>query len=94
MPVQNGYEAVGQKLVEMADIMLVVWDGRMGRGPGGTADTIEQALEAGKPVIWISSTRTGDISLIVPRTGLPDRFLQLENWFPVSSLVRSGISGK
>jgi hypothetical protein len=50
---QAAYVRVGQSLVEAADVMVAVWDGEEGRGPGGTADVVELALKSSVPVIHI-----------------------------------------
>ncbi len=41
-------------LIEQADALLAVWDGKPARGYGGTADVVEAARERGVPVavIW------------------------------------------
>ena len=50
---QNAYVLVGQSLVGIADILIAIWDGEQGRGPGGTAHVVEMALEQAVPVIHI-----------------------------------------
>jgi hypothetical protein len=49
----GAYVLVGQSLVEKADILIAIWDGEAGKGPGGTAHVVELAMEAGVPVIHI-----------------------------------------
>jgi len=44
------YAFVGQQIVEQSDLMLVVWDGLPPRGPGGTGDVVQQAIDRGLPV--------------------------------------------
>jgi Ca2+/Na+ antiporter len=41
-------------LVSPADILVVVWNGLERRGPGGTADAVRLAFDAGIPTLWIS----------------------------------------
>lgn len=50
---EGAYVSVGQSLVETADILLAIWDGEQGRGPGGTAHVVELALRNMVPVIHI-----------------------------------------
>jgi len=44
----------GEKIVEEADIVVAVWDGKPAAGLGGTADIVEYARELEKPLIWIN----------------------------------------
>src|SRR5262249_16387618 len=44
------YAHVGEQIVEQSDFLLVVWDGLPPRGPGGTGDTVQRALDHGVPV--------------------------------------------
>jgi hypothetical protein len=50
---QGAYVLVGESLVGTADIMIAIWDGEEGRGPGGTAHVVELALRSSVPVIHI-----------------------------------------
>ncbi|MDD9725383.1 hypothetical protein PVV74_07955 [Roseovarius sp. SK2] len=50
---QAAYAALGAYLVRHADLLLAVWDGQAGRGPGGTADVIDHMLKAGRPVLHL-----------------------------------------
>lgn len=54
----NGaYVLVGESLVEAADVLIAIWDGEEGRGPGGTAHVVELALQSSVPVIHIDIDR-------------------------------------
>lgn len=48
------YAAVGQALLEHAQVLLAVWNGAPKKGPGGTAEVIENALAMGLSVVWIT----------------------------------------
>ncbi|WP_406387561.1 hypothetical protein [Streptomyces sp. NBC_00887] len=53
------YEAANAELLRRADRLVAVWDGTPPSGKGGgTADTVEQAREAGLPVdvVWPAGT--------------------------------------
>jgi hypothetical protein len=50
---QGAYVLVGESLVGTADIVIAIWDGERGRGPGGTAHVVELALRKAVPVIHI-----------------------------------------
>ncbi len=49
----GGHEAQARLLLNCSDILIVLWNGSRGRGPGGTGDTVRRALERGVPVLWI-----------------------------------------
>jgi hypothetical protein len=55
--VADGYEAVGQRLLAVCDLLIAMWDGGASRGKGGTADVIEGARARGIPVIWIHAKK-------------------------------------
>jgi len=60
----GAYVLVGRSLVEAADILIAIWDGAEGRGPGGTAHVVELALQSGVPVIHIDIRRgAGDMRM-------------------------------
>ena len=58
--VEGAYVLVGKSLVRTADIMIAIWDGEQGRGPGGTAHVVELALQNSVPVIHIDIDRGSD----------------------------------
>ncbi|HET9065872.1 MAG TPA: hypothetical protein VFN22_08665 [Gemmatimonadales bacterium] len=47
----DAYEGLATGLVEMGDVLIAIWDGASARGPGGTANVVRLAREAGMPVI-------------------------------------------
>lgn len=57
---EGAYVRVGKLLVCEADIIIAIWDGEEGRGPGGTAHVVELAMESAVPVIHIDITRGTD----------------------------------
>ena len=57
---EGAYVRVGKLLVCEADIIIAIWDGEQGRGPGGTAHVVELAMENAVPVIHIDITRGSD----------------------------------
>jgi hypothetical protein len=50
----GAYALAGEALVAQATLLIAVWDGRPGKGWGGTADVVEAAVESGVPVLQIS----------------------------------------
>lgn len=57
---EGAYVQVGQSLVGTADLMIAIWDGEQGRGPGGTAHVVELALQSAIPVIHLDIDRGSD----------------------------------
>lgn len=55
----DAYVLVGKAVIAAADILIAIWDGGAGNGPGGTAHVVDQALAAGVPVIHVSVNRNG-----------------------------------
>ena len=57
---EGAYVLVGQSIIEAADVLMAIWDGEQGRGPGGTAHVVELALQSSVPVIHIDINRGSD----------------------------------
>jgi hypothetical protein len=57
---EAAYVLVGESLVEEADVLIAIWDGQEGNGPGGTAHVVELALEKSVPVIHIEIDRSAE----------------------------------
>jgi len=58
-PTPESYMAASELMIDDADELYAVWDGRPARGYGGTADVVAYAREHGKPVrvIWPSGAK-------------------------------------
>ena len=54
---EAAYVEVGQSIVRHADLLVAIWDGEEARGPGGTGEVVELALESGVPVIHVEVSR-------------------------------------
>jgi len=50
---EDAYLAAGQRVVELSDIVLAVWNGKPAKGKGGTADVVAYAIRRGVPMIHI-----------------------------------------
>ena len=57
---EGAYVLVGESLVGTADVVIAIWDGEEGRGPGGTAHVVELALRNSVPVIHIDIDHGSD----------------------------------
>lgn len=54
------YQSAGRRNIEESDAILVVWDGEIGKGLGGTKDHVDYAVELNKNIHWIKSMRKSD----------------------------------
>jgi hypothetical protein len=52
-PDPRSYEAVGRAILNQSDILIAIWDGKAGAGPGGTANVVMEGHRRGIPVVWI-----------------------------------------
>lgn len=76
------YAEIGRQIVEQSDILLAVWDGLPPRGPGGTGEVVQLALDRRVPVavlspdglgapVWHTATDNAVIDAIVATAVLP-----------------------
>jgi hypothetical protein len=58
-PNEDAYLAAGQRVVDLCDVLVAVWDGLPSQGKGGTADVVAYAHSVGKPVevVWQPGVR-------------------------------------
>lgn len=49
----GSYEAAGHAVLTHSDILIAIWNRQEGRGRGGTARIVEEALRQGMPTVWI-----------------------------------------
>lgn len=49
----SAYVAVAHRILERTNILLAVWNGQKGDGPGGTAEVMALAMARGHLVIWL-----------------------------------------
>jgi hypothetical protein len=50
---EDAYLAAGQRVVDLSEIMLAVWNGKPAKGKGGTADVVAYAVRRGVPLVHI-----------------------------------------
>lgn len=53
---EDAYLAAGQRVVDLSDIVLAVWNGRPAKGRGGTGDVVAYAINRRVPLIHIDPT--------------------------------------
>ena len=58
-PNEDAYLAAGQRVVDLCDVLVAVWDGLPAQGKGGTGDVVAYARSAKKPVliVWPSGVQ-------------------------------------
>lgn len=62
---EDAFLAAGKRVVDLSEVMIVVWDGRPPKGKGGTADIVHYAVKNGVATIHLNP-----ISLIVSEVSL------------------------
>jgi hypothetical protein len=62
----RAYREIGRTVVRHCDILIAIWNGRPGRGPGGTADTIRFASHSGPHVLWLTLPDAADSTDVAP----------------------------
>lgn len=53
----SAYRRAGLEVASSVDLLLAVWDGEPARGPGGTAEIVAAARDAGTRVVVVPVTR-------------------------------------
>ncbi|MBA7569052.1 hypothetical protein ES708_10789 [subsurface metagenome] len=51
---EDAYLAAGKRVVDLADVMIAVWNGQPAKGKGGTADIVAYAAANGVPVVLVN----------------------------------------
>jgi hypothetical protein len=54
---EESYLAAGQRIADLSDRMIAVWDGKKAAGLGGTGDIVQYARNVGKDVLHINPIR-------------------------------------
>lgn len=54
---EDGYDAVGRRIVAESDILIAIWDGAASQGKGGTVEVIALAQARGIPVVWVHASK-------------------------------------
>jgi hypothetical protein len=51
---EMAFLSAGIRVVEIADVLVAVWNGRVAKGVGGTADIVRYARKIGRPIFHIN----------------------------------------
>jgi hypothetical protein len=65
-PTEDGYDAVGRRLLDRSDVLIAIWDGQGSQGRGGTVEVIEAARAKGTPVTWIHACKPQPPQVLPP----------------------------
>jgi len=65
----DAYAAAGDALLDRSQVLVAIWNGLPGRGPGGTTDLVQAALRRGLPVVWIASAPPHAARVVAPLPG-------------------------
>jgi hypothetical protein len=65
-PPEEGYHAVGQRLLALSDVLIAIWDGESSGGKGGTVEVIEEARGRGIPVVWVHASKAREPQWLAP----------------------------
>lgn len=86
------YVMVGKAVIAAADILIAVWDGGEGNGPGGTAHVVDLALRAGVPILHIPFHREdgklGKTRLLIGGDAVEPELAPIEDSEDLENLVR------
>ena len=61
------YAAVGAAVVDKSDLLFALWNGEAAEGHGGTAEVVQSARRAGRPVLWLPITAGAPQLLLADR---------------------------
>jgi len=53
-PTETAFMAAGQRVIDLADFVIAVWNGQPAKGLGGTGDAVNYALSQKKCVLYIN----------------------------------------
>ncbi|CAM3220320.1 SMODS and SLOG-associating 2TM effector domain-containing protein [Sphingomonas antarctica] len=82
------YERVGRVVLAQSDVLVAVWDGGAGRGRGGAAQIVAEAVLAGIPVIHIDPAAAHPPRLLWDRLEEHDLGQQTVDTVPRAGLER------
>ena len=95
----DAYEPLGHAVLSQSDILIVIWNGQGGRGPGGTANLLAEARREEIPIVRIDPSRPERVWL--EEGSQPDEGVSLGLqglWARIDRLIKapdqSGLSGQ
>ena len=61
----EGYFAVGKRVIDASEILIVIWNGQPAAGHGGTGEIVQYAVDQGRTVLWIDSNQPDQLPRII-----------------------------
>jgi hypothetical protein len=52
-PSEDAFLEAGQRVVDLSELLVAVWDGKVAKGKGGTADVVDYARERGREIVIV-----------------------------------------
>lgn len=49
----DAYKAAGERVIDLSDVLIAIWNGEDAQGKGGTAELVARARGKKLPLIWI-----------------------------------------
>jgi len=77
---EGAYQAAGERVVEMCDVLIALWDGQKGRGKGGTGEIVAYARKKSLPLVWIHAANQIPGMDLPVSTGEEQGKITLENF--------------
>jgi hypothetical protein len=65
----RAYETAGLIMLANIDLLIVIWDGNLAAGIGGTAQIVSRAIADGIPIVWIEPTNPNATQISLPQAG-------------------------
>lgn len=90
---RDAYELVGETILEQADVVIGVWDGKPARGLGGSAHLMRLAHQRGLPVVWIHAAHVLPIQVYLPGEDVAQGLEGLVAWLQKSLVLHSTPDG-
>jgi hypothetical protein len=66
---EEAYAAAGRFVVDRSDVLVAIWDGEPGEGPGGTTEIVRYARQARRPIFQIEPDSGAVISRPLVESG-------------------------
>jgi hypothetical protein len=67
----RAYAAVGSAILQLSNLLIVVWDGKRQGKQGGTEQTLSEAVRMRMPIIWIDANVPHKWQLVDATAALP-----------------------
>lgn len=76
----QAYALAGQRILDLSDVLIAIWDGQLPQGEGGTGEIVALAREREHPIVWIHAGNRIPGTTIPLSLGEEQGKLSLENF--------------